>query len=201
MAKLEPLQTLRCDISEKSVQDAEKAAAAYREDKKAGLTQRPLQQSTLAQLAKLRQKKGTDLGVFARNHRLSVTLDEDGEPVSIPGTNGEIVRRPSYGLSLNYQGRYDEWLPRLRELYQTGSVLISAEHTNIDPQISGCVSFDPQDENQVDLILRHGGIERIKRGTPESRAAAGERLKALHEARRAAPKAPSSEKVGELVSA
>ena len=88
----------------RSSKDADKAAAKHCEAKKAGLQPVQHQLSTLAQLAKVRAKKGTDLGVFARNHKLTVTLDEDDEAVAIPGTNGEIVRHPIYGLSLNFAG-------------------------------------------------------------------------------------------------
>ena len=102
MAKQEPLQTLRCDVSERDVANADKAAAKLREAKKAGVQPVQHQLSTLAQLAKLRAKKGTDLGVFTRNHKLTVTLDEDDEAVAISGRHGEIVRHPVYGLSLNF---------------------------------------------------------------------------------------------------
>ena len=95
LAKQEPLQTSRCDVSERDVINADKAAAKHREAKKAGIQPVQHQLSTLAQLAKLRAKKGTDLGVFARNHKLTVTLDEDDEAVAIPGARGEIVRHPS----------------------------------------------------------------------------------------------------------
>jgi hypothetical protein len=74
----------------------------------------------------------------------------------------------------------------LCELVGIGAVIVYAEHTNSDPNISGCIAFDPADEQQVKLILKHGGILPKKRGTEESRAKAGERLKARHAARRAA---------------
>ena len=77
----EPLQTLRCDVSERDVINADKAAAKHREAKKAGIQPVQHRQSTLAQLAKLRAKRGTDLGVFARNHKLTVTLDERTKPL------------------------------------------------------------------------------------------------------------------------
>jgi hypothetical protein len=197
MAKVEkePLQALRCDVSERDVANADKAAAKHREAKKAGIQPAQRQQLTLGALAKLRAKKGTDLGVFARNHKLTVTLDEDDEAVAIPGRHGEIVRHPVYGLSLNFEGLSDFWIPRLYELRVSGATVIQVEHTNTDPRIDGYVSFNPADELQVELILEHGGIERTKRGTPESRAAAGERLRVLHAARRAASRIVAPESV------
>jgi hypothetical protein len=190
----EPLQTLRCDVSERDVINADKAAAKHREAKKAGI-QPVQQQSTLAQLAKLRAKKGTDLGVFARNHKLTVTLDEGDEAVAIPGAHGEIVRHPVYGLSLILEGLSETWIPGLRELAGAGTTVIHVEHTNADPRISGCVSFNPVDERQVELILKHADIQPKKRGTEVSRAAAGERLRALHAARRAASQIVAPEPV------
>jgi hypothetical protein len=184
----EPLQTLRCDVSERDMTNADKAAAKHREAKKAGIQPVQHQLSTLAQLAKLRAKKGTDLGVFARNHKLTVTLDEDDEAVAIPGAHGEIVRHPVYGLS-------ETWIPGLRELAGAGATVIHVEHTNADPRISGCVSFNPADERQVELILKHADIQPKKRGTEVSRAAAGERLRALHAARRAASQIVAPEPV------
>ena len=109
--------------------NADKAAAKHREAKKAGIQPVQHQQSTLAQLAKLRAKKGTDLGVFARNHKLTVTLDDDDEAVAIPGTHGEIVRHPVYGLSLNLEGLSEIWIPGLRELAGAGATVIHVEHT------------------------------------------------------------------------
>ena len=185
MAKQEPLQTLRCDVSERDVINADKAAAKHREAKKAGIQPVQHQLSTLAQLAKLRAKKGTDLGVFASNHKLTANLEDD-EVIAIPGTHGEIFRHPAYGLSLHFQGLSDVWIPGLRELVGAGATLVHAEHFSSDPHMSGCVSFDPADERQVALILKHGGIEPKKRGTEASRAKAGERLKAGREARRVA---------------
>jgi hypothetical protein len=187
MAKeLEPLQTLRCDVSERDVINADKAAEKHREDRKAGINPIQHQQTTLTQLAKLRTKKGTDLGVFAADNKLTFTLDEDDEPIAIPGTNGAIFRHPDYGLSLNFQGLSDVWIPRLRDLVGAGATPVHDEHINSDPHMSGCVSFDPADERQVALILKHADIQPKKRGTEASRAKAGERLKAGREARRVA---------------
>ena len=73
--------------------------------------------------------------------------------------------------------------------------MIHVEHTNTDPRISGCVSFNPADERQVELILKQADIQPKKRGTEASRAAAGERLRALHAARRAASQLVAPEPV------
>lgn len=135
------------------------------------------------------------MGVFARNHKLTVTLDEEDEAVAIRGAHGEIVRHPVYGLSLTLEGLSETWISGLRELAGAGATVIHVEHTNTDPRISGCVSFNPADERQVELILKHADIQPKKRGTEHSRAAAGERLRALHAARRAASQIVAPEPV------
>jgi hypothetical protein len=120
----ELLQTLRCDVSEKAVQDADKAAALHREARKEGRAPARLTLSTLA--VKINRKRNEELpfGRFAKSHKL--TTEGDGRERTIAGENGHIFLHEHYSYALQYQGtRADVY--KVKALVDAGAVLINTD--------------------------------------------------------------------------
>jgi hypothetical protein len=118
----EVLIPLNCGVSEKQVQDADKALAlhkATRKDRKPRLT--------LAALAvKVKRKRDEELpfGKFAKDHRL--TAVGSGRERTIAGENGFIFLHPDYSYALQYQGTRSD-VYAVKALIDAGAILIETD--------------------------------------------------------------------------
>ena len=119
----EPLQTLRCDISEKAVQDADRAAALHREARKAD---RKPRLTLLALAVKIKRKRNEELpfGKFANTNKLAT--EGEGRQRTIQGENGHIFLHEHYAYALQYQGtRADAY--KVKALVDAGAVIIDTD--------------------------------------------------------------------------
>jgi hypothetical protein len=121
----EPLQTLRCDISEKAVQDADKAAALHRVSKKEG-SALPVRPTLSVWAARVKRRKNTRVpfGKFAKDNK--VAAEGSGNDRTIAGEKGYIFLHTDDAFCLQFDGvRADA--PRVRAVVETtGAPPISA---------------------------------------------------------------------------
>ena len=123
MEQVNPLQILRCDISERTVQDADKAAALHREARKADRKPR-LALSALAVKIKRKRNEELPFGKFAKDHKL--TAIGSGRDRTIQGENGLIFLHEHYAYALQYQGtRADVY--KVKALVDAGAVIIDTD--------------------------------------------------------------------------
>ena len=202
----EPLQTLRCDISEKLVQDADKAASLHREARKEG-SALPIRPTLSVWTARVKRRKNTQVpfGKFAKDNK--VAAEDSGSDRTIGGEKGDIFLHTDHAYCLQFDGvRADA--PRVRAVVETtGTPLISANrlvthhevrvgeqeivdddsNTRIEgiyelqeftPEelraqpLSVMLTFDPENDTQVQAVFKLAAIEKIKRVLSETARAA-----------------------------
>ena len=119
----ESLQTLRCDVSERDVANADRAAALRREARKADRKPR----LTLSALAvKIKRKRNEELpfGKFAKDHKL--TAIGSGRDRAIQGESGFIFLHEHYACALQYSGTRAD-IHKVKALVDAGAVLIDTD--------------------------------------------------------------------------
>jgi hypothetical protein len=108
----------------------------------------------------------TDIGQFARLHRLNWRLDDCGDPI-ISGKHGEVGEHGDGRLDACFHGEGPEPFSRLRanRIRQALQHSIGERITGTAGADEALFAFDPSNENHLAWFIRALGIKRKRRVT------------------------------------
>ena len=112
---------------------------------------------------------------FAENNRMKVTHDECGDAI-IAGRQGQLYPYTESEMGVMFlppktkEDSCGRWCPKLWGNFKRAAALIGMVLTQ-DGDSEGCLSFDPQNAEQVKLAVKIAKVRIRKKLSPERKAA------------------------------
>ena len=112
---------------------------------------------------------------FAEKNRMKVTHDECGDAI-IAGRQGQLYPYTEFEMGVMFlppgtkEDSYGRWCPKLWGNFKRAAALIGMVLTQ-DGDSEGCLSFDPQNTEQVKLAVKIAKVRIRKKLSPERKAA------------------------------
>jgi hypothetical protein len=112
---------------------------------------------------------------FAEKNRMKITRDECGDAI-IAGRQGQLYPNTESEMGVMFlppktrQDSCGRWCPKLWGNFKRAAALIGMVLTQ-DGDSEGCLSFDPQNAEQVKLAIKIAKVRIRKELSPERKAA------------------------------